>query len=74
MIIRLQGSEANGVYSYGFCEQGQLRVVLVLLQDVIHLHAGNEHSAAGDWRIQHGINPPKRGSKEQQEKHSSIYN
>ena len=41
--------------------------------DYAHLHAGDEYSPASDWRIWHGIDPPQRGSKEQQEKQASIY-
>ena len=44
-----------------------------LLQAATYLHAGNEHSAASDWRVWHGIDPPKRGSQEQQKKQAGIY-
>ena len=45
----------------------------LLLPQTVHLHAGNEHCPASDWRVWHGIDPPQRGSKEQQGKQPSIY-
>ena len=65
-MVKIQLSEAIGDMQNQFC-------AAAAATDYPHLYAGNEHSSASDWRVWYGIDPPQRGSKEQQEKQPSIY-